>query len=672
MPDRKATRWMRLRLGIVCGVLLLFAGTLAWRMWTLQVRRAEWLRDLSRQQVLKEITLEPLRGPILDRNGAPLAISIMAESIYAMPRQLEDAAAAARALARALEMDPQQSRRLVKRLSTRKYFTWVKRRVSDRLARQVRRLDIKGVGFTRESRRYYPARELAANLIGFVGDGRGLEGVELLFDDRLRGSEVVLQGLRDAHGRLVFPEGTREPDSGGTVVLTIDANIQEIVERELERGWHQAQARAATAVVMDPHSGEILAMASLPSYNPNVYWQSRPAQRRNRAVTDCYEPGSTMKVFTMAAALQGQLVRPEETIDCQGGALVLGSHTIHDAHRGLRRLTASEVLVHSSNVGMAIIGARLGREGLYQALHEFGFGRKTGVDLPGEVRCRLRPPARWSDVGLATISFGQGVSVTALQLLAALNSVANGGVWLRPQIVRAIRDSSGRTIDEGRPDPQGRVMSREVAAELTRMMVRVVQPGGTGTRAALDGFTVAGKTGTAQKVDPVAGGYSEHLRVASFMGFVPAEQPRLSILVVMDEPQSSPYGGVVAAPVFARIAAAVLNYQGVFSSRPAVARPRPDPAPGEEPVVETALIVEEAEAVAGSSAEVAAGRVPDVRGLSARAALRRLWERGYEVVLNGFGRVARQRPAPGSRLPRQAVVRLELQTRRRPSAGGQG
>ena len=672
MPGRKASRAFKIRL-VVVGCLVCVAGAaVVTRMWLLQVRRAGWLRELARQQVLKQITIEPLRGPILDRNGTPLAVSVEARSVYAMPRQLENPRTAALQLARALELDQRQTDSLVRRLTRRKIFTWVKRRLPERLTRRVQQLGLKGVGFITESRRYYPAMRLAANLLGFCGDGKGLEGIELLFDDRLRGSAVVVQGLRDARGRLLFPQGAVHPQSGDTLVLTIDANIQEIVERELEKGLAKARARAAMAVVADPHTGEILAAAVRPTFNPNVYWRSRPEQRRNRIVTDCFEPGSTMKVFTMAAAMKRGLVEPDDKIDCEGGNLRVADHVIHDAHRGLGLITATDVLVHSSNVGIAKIGMLIGKQGLYEELSRFGFGRKTGIDLPGEVGCSMRPHRTWSDVGLATISFGQGISVSVIQLVAALNAVGNGGVWLRPLLVKRIQDASGRVEEQAEPDPHGRVIDAEDARKLVQMMTGVVRPGGTGTAAAVGGIDVAGKTGTAQKVDPFTGGYSPHLRVASFMGLVPADNPRLSIVVVMDEPQASPYGGVVAAPVFREIASATLRYVGVFPDGEAEIATAEEPSQqqadtGAAPSVETAVVPGRHEPARSAGA----GTVPDLAGQGARHALVRLWRAGYRVEMEGYGVVARQQPEAGSAAPAGTRVRLWL-TPGGAAAGGSG
>ncbi len=658
MAKRRNTRWMRVRLLAVAGLMLLCALGLLYRIWTLQVSQSGWLEGLAREQYLKEITLEPMRGAIVDRNGAPMAVSVMTDSIFAMPREMDDKRRTARQLANVLELDPNT---LDEKFSSRKHFTWIKRRVPPREVERVRELSLPGVYFTRESRRYYPSRELAGSIVGFAGDGRGLEGIELMFDGRLRGSTVLAQGLRDAHGNLLFADGINPQDfsSGGKLVLTIDLTIQEIVETELDRAVRQSRARAGTAIVMEPFSGEILAMANVPLFNPNTFWRyarSQPQRFRNRAVTDCYEPGSTMKVFTMGTALQAGVVRPGELIDCGRGRLEVGDHIIHDSSQKKHdRLLLSEVLVHSSNVGIANVAGHLGKPGLWRGLRRFGFGHRTGVDLPGESRCVLRRPDDWSDVGLATISFGQGVSVTPLQLVAALGAVANGGVWMRPIVVKEIRGPQDELLQEFEAEPAGRVLDSRWAKVLTDMLVGVTQAGGTGARAAVSGFRVAGKTGTAQKVDPIAGGYSKDKRMASFMGFVPAERPRIVLLVVVDEPQTSPYGGVVAAPAFARMAAGILRYLGVFP------RGEPMAVPVEESGAEEELV----QLLPHPVAPPAPGPnpMPDLRGFSVREALRVLAERGVEVTVLGSGRVQRQDPPPGASVGRPAAVSLILEKR---------
>lgn len=662
MAEKGYTRWMRIRLLSVAALLAVGLGVLLVRIWTLQVSQGDWLRDLARDQYLKQIRLEPMRGAIVDRHGASLAVSVMTDSVFVMPQEVEDPRATARALAGVLDID---GRRLAEQIVQRKHFTWVARRLPPGPAARVRQLELPGVHLTRESRRYYPARELAAPLIGFAGDGRGLEGLELLFDGQLRGSTVLARGLRDARGNVLFSEGVgaAEAEDGPRLELTIDSAIQEIVERELERAVRESKARRGIAVVMEPHSGEVLAMASTPSFNPNTYWEFTQQAYRNRAVTDCFEPGSTMKVFSLAAALQAGAVRPRDTFDCGSGRLQVGPHTIHDhGQRSDGPVSLADVLIHSKNTCTSMIALELGAEELYAGLRRFNFGRPTGADLPGEVGCRLRRPDSWYEVDLATIAFGQGVSVSALQLTTALCAVANGGVWMRPLMVRAIHASGDGRVRRFEPEPAGRVLDARWATVLRDMMVGVTRPGGTGTRGAIPGFLVAGKTGTAQKPDPIAGGYSKDKRVASFMGFVPAEEPRIAALVVIDEPRTSPYGGVVAAPVFARMGEAILSYLGVMPRAGTGARLAEPSAP------EATSEQQWADSSAMDAAPVAdatpAGGLPDLRGRSVRSALRLLRRQRLEALVLGSGRVVAQRPAPGTRLEPASRVTLLLEHRR--------
>ncbi|MBW2700492.1 MAG: transpeptidase family protein [Deltaproteobacteria bacterium] len=662
MPDRKNTRWMHIRLILVAGLLVLMAGGISFRMWQLQVSQAEWLEGLAKDQYLRQIVLEPMRGAIVDRHGAPLAVSVMTDSIFVTPSELEDGPAVARALSKALDLN---AGKLEKKLARRKHFTWIKRRIPQEEANRVRELKLAGVHFTRESRRFYPARELASSLIGFAGDGRGLEGLELLFDSRLRGSTTLAKGIRDARGRTLFSEGMTDPDGadGVSLVLTLDLTIQEIAQRELERAVTESKAKGGMVVVMDPATSDILAMANVPNFNPNMYWTFKPSSYRNRSVTDCFEPGSTMKIFTIGAALQEGVVKPGELIDCEKGRLAIGRHHINDSHRGLGKIPLREVLVHSSNVGTAKLGMALGKPGLHRSLKNFGFGLRTGVDLPGESRCILRPFSRWSDVGLATISFGQGISVTPLQMTSALCSVASGGILRRPRILKALLSEQSREREQFEPDVGRRVLDGKWASTVRDMMVGVTEPGGTGTRAAVPGFAVAGKTGTAQKADLIAGGYSKDKRVASFMGFVPADSPRLAILVVVDEPTTSPYGGTVAAPPFARIAEAVLGYLGVFAAH------TPEPVAEKNIQIDKprsgAILAPVLEEWPGSPEElsVATGviRMPDLRGLSVREAVGQLSPKGLDVIVSGSGRVKRQRPAAGKILELASRVTLELE-----------
>lgn len=639
MPDKRQTRWMRFRMHAAVVMLLVFGGLLLGRIWTLQVTQSDWLEGLAREQYLKDISLESMRGPIVDRNHTPIALSVMTDSIFASPVEVKNFKETARKLAGVLSLDASQ---LFRKLASGKHFVWIKRRITPQEANRVRELGLVGVHFTRESRRYYPARELAGSVVGFAGDGRGLEGVELMFEGQLRGATVLAQGIRDARGNILFAEGVGDQDvsKGGGIVLTIDLAIQEIVESELMQTVTKFRAKAATAIVLEPFSGEVLAMANVPPFNPNTFWKFAPGHFRNRAITDCFEPGSTFKVFTMATALQNQKIHNRTRIDCEDGRFEVAGHVIHDPTKKSKGwMTPTEILVTSSNVGIAKIGMSMGREQLLTGLRRFGFGKKVGIDLPGEMGCVLRNPR--SDIGLATIPFGQGVSVTPLQLVTALGSVANGGVWMRPLVVREVRGPKGEIWKQYDPEPGGRVLEAGVARELTKMMIEVTQPGGTGALASIDGFNVAGKTGTAQKADPISKGYSKDKAVASFMGFVPAERPRIAVLVVVDEPATNSFGSVVAAPAFSKISEAILRYLKVFPVEQLDVVAAAAPSNDNErhlPMGSATAFVERA----ASSDWPKKEGLPDLRGASIREALSRLSPYGVEVEVQGSGRVTGQ------------------------------
>jgi len=665
VASRKYTRWMRLRLLSVAALLTVLAVVMLVRFWTLQVSQAGWLRELSEAQYLKKISLEPMRGAIVDRNLTPMAVSVMTESVFVMPGEIQDRKKTIIELARVLGV----SKAKIKNKLKRKHFTWIKRRLPPDVSRRLKKLKLPGVFMRKESRRYYPAKELAASVVGFSGDGRGLEGLELLFDGKLRGDTILARGLRDAKGNILFSDGLsiRDELDDTKLVTTIDLTIQEIVDGELQSVLDETHARMAMAIVMDPNTGEILAMANEPSFNPNVYWKFSQARFRNRVVTDCFEPGSTMKVFSLSTALEAGVTKPGKIYDCGSGVFHIGPNAIHDSgHHAKGPVSLRDVLVQSRNTCTAMIALDMGAQSLWDGLNSFGFGRRTGIELPGESRCRLSNPKKWYDVDLATIAFGQGVSVTALQLASALSAVANGGVWMKPRIVREIRGAgSGLHFS---PQPEGRVMQPETVRIMRDMMVGVTHKGGTGTRAAIAGFEVAGKTGTAQKPDPIAGGYSKDKRVASFMGFVPASKPRLSIVVVVDEPQSSPYGGVVAAPAFARIAEATLAYLGVYPKKQelrksvldSVAQTQSQP----QDAVEGATVDDSTASYSQPvHAATAKGLMPDLKGRSARDAIEQLTPNGYDVVLKGSGRVKSQSPKAGVQLRPGSVVSLVLEDR---------
>jgi cell division protein FtsI (penicillin-binding protein 3) len=594
------------------------------------------------------------RGELVDRNGRALAYSVEAESIYAVPTEVGEPAQAAAALCGVLDdCSAAERRAIADRIRQRRYFAWVKRKSTPDEARRVAALKLSGVGFTKESRRFYPNKNLAAHVLGYVGvDNQGLNGIEAAYDSLIKGRSGAVLIQTDAR-RQTFSRIERPPQSGSTLELTLDLNLQHLLERELRAGVRENRAAGGTAIVMDPRTGEILALANWPTFNPNMYRESVERARRNSGVQDLYEPGSTFKLVTGSAALEEKEVRPDEPIDVSTGLIRFGNRVIHDDHRyGI--LSFEDVIVKSSNVGAIKVGMRLGAERLGAYVSRFGFGQRSSPDFPAENAGIIWDPAKLTPSALASVSMGYQVAVTPLQMAAALSSIANRGELIQPRLVRAV-------ITDGRRTPvphkvMRRTVSAGTAAVLTEIMEQVVERG-TARSAQIEGFTVAGKTGTAQKV--VDGRYSNSEYYASFVGFVPSRNPVFAIVVVIDSPHgnNSYYGGTVAAPVFQRIAAAGLRLYGVPRSI--------NPAP---PVIPKRIDEPQERLVSGppvmfqnpAPSSSAAPTFPDLSGLSAREALQVLAKLGVNARLDGAGVVVSQDPLPGSPIERGTVSVLKL------------
>jgi cell division protein FtsI (penicillin-binding protein 3) len=635
-------KWARIRIRIVGGLFVLFFVATSCRAFYLQiVKKDEWAKIAERQHQ-KIVPLTPARGTIYDATGSTLAVSIEVDSCFAEPVVIENARAAAVKLAPLLGMPLDD---LTRKLTGKKNFVWLRRQVTPELARRIQALDIDGIGFVKETRRFYPNSEVAAHVVGFTGlDPKGLEGIELKYNSLILGNTGYLVTERDALGRDIALKGTviKKASKGYNLTLTLDKNIQYLAEKELAKAVTQSRAVGGMALVMDPHSGRILAMASSPTFNPNAFSRYPHDSLRNRVVADSFEPGSTMKVFLLAAALEEKVVGPNDSIHCENGKYAIGGRVIHDTHK-YGSLNITEVLKYSSNIGVAKIGSRMGPERVHASLKSFGFGEKTTIELPGEVGGYLRDGSRWVPIDLATISFGQGVSVTALQLVAAVSSIANGGLLVKPYVVDSISDASGAVVRQFSPHIRRRVISSRTAQAMSKMMEQVAGEGGTGLNAAVDGYRVAGKTGTAQKVDPLTKGYSATKRTASFLGFVPAEQPKLAILVVIDEPKTSSYGGVVAAPAFREIAFQSLCYLKI---------PPTVPLKNRQKAPDTGIVAvqkqQEVLAVEGLIDEGVAGAVmPNFHGMSIRQVLRYMEKNALNVKILGSGRAVEQNPLPG-------------------------
>ncbi len=641
---------------LLAGAFLGLTGRLAY----LQIFRHAELVQMAERQYSRTVVLPARRGPIVDRHGAPLATSTPAESLFAQPRGVGDPVRVAGRLAPILQLPERDLHAL---LTSARPFVWLRRKLPPAVAEQVRALREPGLGFVPEPMRLYPNRELAAHVIGFEGADEGLEGVERAFNTDLAGADGRAVVGRDALGRdVVLQRIVQDPVPGAGVMLTLDRTIQYVAERELEAVYRRTGAKAAMAVAMDPRSGDVLAAAIRPTFNPNTFAElpSRDAVR-NRAITDPFEPGSTFKAIMAAAALEERVVRPEDRIYAENGAITIARATIHDWKR-YGWLTFAEVLQNSSNVGSIKVGLALGSERYYRYMTAFGFGAPTGVGLSGESRGQLRDPRRWSALSLPTMSIGQEVSVTALQLVGAFGAIANGGVLMQPRVVKALVDGDGRPVRRVDPKALRQVISRDTSRTLTRILTNVVSSG-TGRHAAIPGYDVAGKTGTAQKLDPATRRYSRAPGVLSFIGFAPADDPRFVMLVMLDEPKNEKWGSEAAAPVFAAIGREILRYLEV-------------PARGTQPVQIITASTGDGPVTrlkTGESASVvpldAGAAMPDLRGRSLRHALALLAPLRMEVAISGHGFVSAQAPEPGVSVEPGMAASLSLVARAGKRAG---
>lgn len=554
---------MRTRILAIFLILLLGLGVISIRVFAIQIQQGHRLAERAARQYLRRLPLVSRRGTIYDRAGRELAVSLRVASAFADPAEIEEPAETARALGPVLGQPVRELRTL---LASEKTFVWLQRQLEPRQADAIADLSLKGVGLVPESRRFYPRQELAAHVLGMVGlEDRGLEGVEHLYDDLLGGKPQFVVAQQDALGRLVFRQEQAEPQAPiFDVHLTIDEVLQYIAERELARAVERSRAKAGSVVVLNPATGEILALANQPTFDPNQYKRASSAARRNRAATDYLEPGSIFKVILAAGALEEEVVRPTDMFYGENGAIQVSGITIRD-HEKYGWLTVRQILSQSSNVGAIKIGQKLGKSLYYHYISGFGFGSLTGVDLPGETPGLIRRPKGWSALSLSVLSLGQEVSVTPIQFATAFAAIANGGTLMRPHVVQGLRTQDGTAARQVEPVVVRRVISEATARTLLEMLTSVVEEG-TGKEAAVPGYVVAGKTGTAQKVDPATGRYSHRKIVASFVGAIPAEAPRLVILVMIDEPEILRWGGSIAAPTFREIARDAMKYLKVNPS----------------------------------------------------------------------------------------------------------
>lgn len=658
MKTRFSQRFLKLRVTLI---MLCFIGIFAvimLRAYQLQIIEQERCIELLHKQYRKYVTLPPKRGTIYDREKRELAVSLDVDSVYVHPATVKDARAMAKQLSPILKSSYQF---LLGKLTSDRPFVWLMRRITPAQAQEIQSLHLEGIGFSEESRRFYPNKELASHCLGFTGvDPKGLEGIERSYDSYLNGKPGSILLYRDAKGRNIYSTSILQEDAtkGYNLQLTIDQTIQHVTEKALEEGIKKSRAKAGTVIVMAPHTGEILAMAVRPTYNPNSFWDYQPYQWRNRAITDAFEPGSTFKTFLASSALEEKTTRPQDVFFCENGAYPFGGRIIHDVHKyGV--LTMADVIKYSSNIGACKIAQTLGDQKFYSYIKKFGFGNKTGIDLPGETSGLLAPPDQWSRVALATIAFGQGVSSSPIQLVTALSAIANDGMMMKPHLVKTIFDDQENIIKEIRPESMGRVVSPETARQVAAILRSVVEDGGTGTQAFIDGYAVAGKTGTAQKVDRETRRYSDHKMTSSFMGFFPAEKPQVAILVVIDEPEGVKYGGVVAAPVFKEIANTLISYLHIapITGRLALATHAAPAAPAGNQALINPVSYQEV-SLSGSIMEDV---IPDFTGMSMKDALALADKCAITVELSGSGMAIDQSPPPGGSIhtTRKCLIRFQ-------------
>lgn len=626
-------RAVRVRIVLTSVLLVGMLAALMLRAIQLAVVQAPGLQDRAVRQHHQQVKLPPPRGVIVDRHGELLALTRDSGAVYVRPPRLNAEPHALARVAGVLELPVDA---VMVKASSPAPFVYLHRQVSlDRLS-VVEQLGVQGIGSEPGRMRYYPHGPLAGQVLGFVGiDGQGLEGVERQFDAELGGEVEALAVERDARGRrMVVDERWRPlPRSGAQVELTLDAALQHFAERELEKAVEEFGADGGVAIALEPASGAVLAMANVPRMDPNRPGAVAVEFRRNRAITDFHEPGSTFKAFLAAAALERGVVRPGDKVFCENGVYAVGRRVIHD-HHPYGFLTFSQVIQHSSNIGCAKVAERLGVERYAEAIADFGFGQPTGIELPGESPGMVRPASKWRRIHLATTAFGQGIAATPLQMARAFAAIANGGLLVRPHIVRRVVAEDGEVRYLARPHVERRVMSEATSRQLTEILRGVVE-GGTGKAARMEGFAVAGKTGTAQKVE-AGGRYSKRARISSFIGYVPAEQPRLLVLVMLDTPRKSTYGGIVAAPAFRRIAEYGLERLGVRPTGGVRVEPLEPSLPNDEmAAAETPFLV----------------GVPSFLGLSMRDAVVQAQRFGWEVRIEGSGYVTAQDPPPGASPP---------------------
>ncbi|MBV9958253.1 MAG: transpeptidase family protein [Acidobacteria bacterium] len=665
---------------IVC-VLIVWMVGIAARLVYLQIVQHERMQRYAQQQHEDTIEISPIRGLLLDREGRELARSVETESCFAVPYEIKDTEATARRLAPLVGVEAKElAARFASAQQGDKKFIWLARRLDEDRAQEIAALKLDGVHMRKEPKRFYPNGSLAAHVLGFVGlDEVGLAGIEQFHDKQIRGEAGKIFIETDAH-QHPYESVIEQPSIGQSVVLTIDQMVQYRAEQSLAAAVERTGAKSGTAIVLDPHTGEILALANAPTFDPNNAGASGAQARINQGLQNIYEPGSTFKIVAYSAAIEEGLAKPDDHIDCQMGSIMVAGRLVHD-HHPFGSLTLTDALAKSSNVAAIKLGLRVGDERMYDYMKRYGFGSRTGIELPGETAGILRPVARWQPSSMGSLAMGQEVGVTPLQMAAAFGALANAGVRIAPHIVREIRAADGSSVYQAQPEER-RVVSPETASAL-RHMLEGVTLNGTAKKAQLDGYTAAGKTGTAQKIDPKTKTYSASKFIGSFVGFAPVENPAVVIIVVIDEPAGAYHGGDVAAPVFREIAEQILPGLNVtpdtlMKDGPApalVAQDNGSTEAAERARAEMARLNEECQATLPRVAranEKSGGEVvyalasnravlmPDLRGRSVRDAARICAQLGLQLEAHGEGRALKQSPAAGSELDTGQLVQVQF------------
>ena len=659
----KIDRFLTQRIYILIGIMALWAAVIFGRLYFLHVVHSADYKQRAQRQQQRTLDLSPRRGVIYDRNGNELAVSVKVDSVFAVPDEIQNLDRTAKVLSTLIGVSKKD---LTGKLDSERLFVWIKRKLNADQAAAVRSAKLPGIYFQKEDMRYYPKRELASHVLGYVDiDEKGLGGLEYRYNDSIRGDAGRVLVMTDARGRS-FNSIEQPVAPGANLITTIDQNIQYIIEKEIAAAGQQTHAKGISIIVMDPRTGEILGMGNYPTFNPNEYAKYGPQSWINRGISHTYEPGSTFKIVTVASAFEEGLAHPSELIDCQNGVITVFGRVIHD-HKRFGVLSVKEIMQKSSDVGAIKLALRVGDERFADHIERLGFGKQTSVDLPGEERGLTKPASRWTKSSVGSIAMGQEIGVTPLQIVRMVSAVANGGILYQPYIVKRVQHPEKGVVSETEPHGE-RVISAETAQELQDMLEGVVTDG-TAKSSKLEGYTAAGKTGTAQKVDEKTGRYSATKYIASFAGFAPATNPLISMIVVIDEPVGLHHGGEIAAPVFKRVAEQVLRYMSVppdvpsYAPQYVVKRPKPESKPKQErePNPPTAGLTQ----LVAMHVDTALGdvAVPDFRGKSLRQVTEECLRTGLRLQSIGSGAAAGQSPPPGASVPAGASIQVRFSSR---------